>query len=118
LCGEENKPDISSSPFSSRRRCGNVIPVRLQASQRAPYAMQTTERTVQLCPHRRSHCYALGAPLVEVPSFFVGKLNASEVEQPQDTTSSFAGMALKDDWQLMLWLSPESGIVEDRHARP
>ena len=32
--GEENKPDISSRPFSSRRACGTVIPVRLRGSQR------------------------------------------------------------------------------------
>ena len=118
MCGEENKPDISSNPFSSRRRCGNVIPVRLQPSQRASYAIQTTERTVQLCPQQRNRCYALDAPLVGVPSFVVGKLNAKKVEQPQGATSSFAGMALKDNRQLMLWLAPESGMVEDRHARP
>jgi hypothetical protein len=86
LCGEENKPDISSNPFSSRRRCGIVIPVRLQSSQRASYAIPITERTVQLCPQQRNRCYALGALLVGVPSLFVGKLNAKKVQQPLGTT--------------------------------
>ena len=66
------------------------------------------EIVVTLSAHRWSGCHLC----------VVGKLNAKKVEQPQGATSSFAGMALKDNRQLMLWLAPESGMVEDTHARP
>lgn len=63
-----------------------MIPVRLQSSQRAYYAIQIPERTFQLCLQRRNRCYALGALLVGVPSLVVSKLNAKKVQQPQGAT--------------------------------
>lgn len=68
LCGEENRPDISSSPFSSRRPCGTVIPVRLRLCQRLFCKILISKHTVQPCPRQKSRCCALGALLVEVPS--------------------------------------------------
>lgn len=124
--GDENKPDISSRPFSSRRPCGTVIPVRLPPCQRIINAILITKHTFQLCPQQRNHCCALGARLVEVPCWVeaipmrtntILKIGGdlyhnSKFRQGCNNfmiravteSSVFARlstwMALKDDWQL------------------